>query len=146
MLPDVAPAPVLPPGKSVFSALSAHCSFVPCVGEERKVFPSSALRCAESWTVLCFRSCCKIKEGNGFWGKNCKFLEDYLSVAPAPGVGQWGMAWDQVLAWSGNLRRGQTPKHPSVGEHPEPARLCPCSLHSAIHPERGGTCYVFADV
>lgn len=34
MLPEAAPAPVLPPGKPVFLALSAHRSFVPGVGEK----------------------------------------------------------------------------------------------------------------
>lgn len=34
-----------------------------------------------------------MKKAKGISGKNCKFLEDYLSMAPAPGVGQWEVAW-----------------------------------------------------
>lgn len=33
-----------------------------------------------------------------------------------------------------------------MGEHPGRAQLCPHSLHSWIHPERGGTCCVFKNV
>lgn len=43
MLPEAAPAPILPPGKPVFSALSPRRSFMPGVGEERKVFSQRCL-------------------------------------------------------------------------------------------------------
>ena len=55
-----------------------------------------------------------------------------------------GRCWER--ARSRNPRRGQTPEHPSVGEHPEPGWPWPHGLHSWTRPEWRGTCYGFADV
>ncbi|XP_061869261.1 collagen alpha-1(I) chain-like [Colius striatus] len=97
-LPQAAPAAALPLGKLLFSALSAHHSFV--LQRRQRGFSQQCLIEALS------PGCCSASghaaelEGNGFWGKKCKFLEDYLSRAAAPSTGCWEVQWGQDPAGS----------------------------------------------
>lgn len=71
ILLEAAPAPLLPPGKSLFSTLSALGRFVPGVAEEGKAFPLikalSLGRCFVSGRVA------KLKRQTAFRGRMADF-------------------------------------------------------------------------
>lgn len=148
MLPEADPAP----GSRCFRLYQLTAASCLVLEWRERLFPVAPYRGAEPRMMLCFRSCCKIKEGNGVLGggEELQIPGRLAERGSCPwhrglggGVGP-GPCWEQ--ARRRDPRRGQTPEHPSIAEHPEPTRLCPRSLHGWIRPEQGGTYYVFADI
>lgn len=67
MLPEAAPAPVLPQGSWWFQLYQLTAASRPAL--ETGFLPAVPYRGAEPWPLLCFRSCCKIQEGNSVLGE-----------------------------------------------------------------------------
>lgn len=109
----------------MFSALSAHHSFVPSTEEEGKAFPSGTLSRCRALDVALFQVVLQKQRGKRCFREELQIPAGLSECAPVWDSG----SWHEEQEWSRNPGRDQSLEHPSTRKCPEPAWLYPCNLH-----------------